>query len=330
MRGLNLPPDITFDKNYAYYATYLESSTKATEKLHFRIGARYDYSTILNDGNMSPRISLWYQLNDRTSLEGSWGIFYQFPDPVSIYSRNIPVNLGANLDIISAEKSAHQIFGIKHIFSHDISAKLQLYNKDLDRLLLPVDETTFAPTNSGIGFSSGFEFILEKEPSDSRFSGVLSYSYGKAKYRSIDSVKWLPFKYDRRHALSVLSNIKIIGNWNLSILGQYSSGFPYTNILGIRNNVSGNGSTSFDFVRAGQFEARLPAFKKIDVRLSYQRQFGGKGMSFYFDVINLTNQKNIHEITWEKKYLTDEVQQATKRVIYMLPIIPSFGVSVRL
>lgn len=324
------PANLTFDKTYNYFATYLESSTKATEKLHFRIGARYDYSTILDDGELSPRFSLWYQLNDRTTLEGSWGIFYQFPDPTSIYSRNIPVNLGANLDIISAEKAAHQILGIEHLFSHDISAKLQLYNKDLDRLLLPIDDRTFAPRNNGIGISRGFEFILEKKPSNSRFSGVVSYSYGNAKYRSVESDRWLPFKYDRRHALSFLYNMKIIGNWNLSILGQYSSGFPITEVLGLRNNLRGDGSTSFAFVRAGQFAARLPAFKKIDARLSYRREFGGKSVSFYLDMINLTNQRNVYEITWEKKWLPDDRQQATKRVIYMLPLIPSFGVSVRM
>jgi len=325
------PQEIDFDKTYHYYATYLESSTKATDKLHLRIGARYDYSTLIDDGELSPRFSIWYKLNDRTTLEGSWGLFYQFPNPIPVYSRNVPVDISANLDIISPEKATHQILSVERTFVDDFSAKLQFYSKDFDRLLLPVDEQTFAPTNSGIGFSRGFEFILEKKSSiDSRFSGVMSYSFGNAKYRSIESEQWLPFKYDRRHALSILSNIKIVGNWNLSILAQYSSGFPFTEVLGLRNNLDFNGNTSFDFVRAGRYEARLPAFKKIDARLSYQRHLGNKGFSFYLEVINLTNQRNVQEITWEKKYLPDNRQKATKRIIYMLPIIPSFGVSFRI
>ncbi|NIR52613.1 TonB-dependent receptor, partial [candidate division KSB1 bacterium] len=124
------PRDIKFDDTYNYYATYLESSTKATEKLHLRIGARYDHSSLIDEGELSPRFSIWYQFNDRTSIEGSWGLFYQYPDPAAVYTRNIPVDLSENLGIISAEKSTHQILSIQHDFSSTLSAKLQLYNKD--------------------------------------------------------------------------------------------------------------------------------------------------------------------------------------------------------
>ncbi|NIR52491.1 hypothetical protein GWO09_29815 [candidate division KSB1 bacterium] len=206
-----------------------------------------------------------------------------------------------------------------------------MYNKDIERLLLPINEETFVPMNNGRGYSRGLEFIFEKKPTQkARFSGILSYAFGNAKFRSIDSDEWLPFKYDRRHALSVLSNVRLFGNWNLSILGQFSTGYPFTDVLGLRNNLNFFGDTSFEFERGARFQTRFPAFKKIDARLSYRHRVGGKAFSFYVDVINITNERNVYEITWEKRYLPDDRQQATKRVIYMLPIIPSLGVSVRL
>jgi hypothetical protein len=325
------PKDIKFDRTYQYYATYFESSAKATEKLHLRIGLRYDYSTLIHEGEMSPRISIWYKLNDRTTLEGSWGLFYQYPNPLTIYTRNVPVDLSANLDLISAEKATHQIIAFERTFGKDLSAKLQVYNKDIDRLLLPIDEKSFLPINNGRGISNGIEFILEKKRSKScRFSGIISYSYGKAKFRSLDSNAWLPFKYDRRHALTVLYNMRLVGNWNISLLGQYSSGLPFTEVLGLRNNLDFDGQTKWVFVRGSRFAVRFPAYKKIDARLSYQRRVGDKAFSFYLDIINVTNQKNIYEITWEKRILPDNKQQATKRTIYMLPLLPSFGVSFKL
>ncbi|MFQ5675595.1 MAG: TonB-dependent receptor plug domain-containing protein, partial [bacterium] len=325
------PNAIGFDQSYRYYATYLESSSKALDNLHCRIGVRYDYSTLIDDGELSPRFNVWYRLTDHLTIEGSWGLFYQFPNPISVYTRNIPVDLSTNLDIISAEKATHQILGVERTFGDKFSAKLQLYDKELDRLLLPIDEQTFAPTNGGSGFSRGLELVFEKKPeSNSRFSGVLSYAFAKAKFHFSGSNTWLPFKYDRRHTFSLLSNIRISSRWQLSIAGQYSSGLPFTDVLGLRNNLDPGGAVSFDFVRGGRFERRLPAFKKIDARLSYQRTLGGKGFSFYLDVVNITNQKNVQEITWERRYLPDNQQQATKRMIYMLPILPSIGVSIKM
>ncbi|MFQ5772079.1 MAG: TonB-dependent receptor plug domain-containing protein, partial [bacterium] len=324
---VEFPRDIDFDKSYSYYATYLESSAKATEKLHLRIGVRYDYSTLINEGELSPRMSIWYQLSDRTTIAGSWGIFYQYPNPITIYTRNVPVDLSSNLDVISAEKATHQIIGIEHTISKNLFAKIQFYNNDIDRLLLPMDENTFLPMNNGRGFSRGFEFILERKPSQrNRISGVLSYAYGNAKFRAHNSDEWLPFKFDRRHALTVLYNMRIVGNWNVSVLGQFSTGFPYTDVLGARNHLD-FGGTYWTFLRGPRFGAHFPAYKKMDIRLSYQHRVGEKAFSFYLDIINLTNQKNIYEITWEKRILPNNERQATKRTIYMLPLIPSFGVS---
>ncbi len=325
------PRDINFDKNHDYYAAFVESSTQASQRLHFRIGARYDYSTLINESEISPRFSMWYQLDDRTTFNGSWGVFYQYPNPMSIYTRNIPVDLSSNLDVISAEKSTHLIGGIERILNDDLTVKLQVYNKDIDRLLLPISTSNFSPTNNGVGYARGFEFVLEKKPTaNNHFNAVLTYSFGKAQFREIDTRKWLPFKYDRRHALTALTNIRLFGKWSLSLLGQYTSGLPFTDVLGLINVAESNGRASWGFVRGQRFQSNFPAYKKVDARISYQSRVKGKHFSFYVDIINLTNEQNLYEITWEKKFVEQDVAQATVRKIYTLPLIPSFGLSFKL
>ncbi|MFQ5649366.1 MAG: TonB-dependent receptor domain-containing protein [bacterium] len=324
------PRDIRFDRNTTTYASYLEANTKASERLHLRIGVRYDYSTLVHEGEISPRFNLWYQLDDKTTVNASWGVFYQYPNPLSIYTRNIPVDLSTNLEVISAEKATHFILGIERMLDDDFTARLNVYNKDIDRLLLPENEFTFAPENSGRGLARGFEFMLEKKPAPQRrISGILSYAYGNARYRTLQSKVWLPFKYDRRHALTALLNVKLFGNWAVSLLGQFATGLPFTDVLGVRTTLNADGTTRWDFVRGDRFQARFPDFKKVDARLSYQSRVGPNRLSFYLDIINLTNEQNLYEITWEKKFLPDETQRGTRRMIYMLPLIPSFGVSFR-
>jgi hypothetical protein len=250
---------------------------------------------------------------------------------MSIYTRNIPVDLSQNLDQISAEKAIHQMLGIEAALHPNWIARLQVYNNDIDRLLLPADEVRYLPRNGGVGFSRGFELILEKKAKNAaRLSGLLSYSHSRAEYRDIDSDEWQPFKYDRRHGLTGLLNLRLVGNWSFSALGQFATGYPFTDVLGMRQRLDGDGSLEWDFVRDQRMGSRFPSIRKLDLRLSYRRIVAGRSFTFYLDLINVTNERNIQEITWEKTYLPDETQQATKRVIYMLPMIPSFGISFKM
>ncbi|MFQ5632561.1 MAG: TonB-dependent receptor plug domain-containing protein, partial [bacterium] len=323
---VEFPRHIDFDKTFRYYAGYLENATQVNPKIHLRVGARYDHSTLLEAGEFSPRFSLWYQLNEKTRIEGSWGIFYQYPDPLMIYTRNAPVDLSADLKAISAEKATHQILSIERTLSDHLLARLQLYYLDFDRLLLPQDYTTFRPANNGRGYSRGFEFILEKKSRKShRISGVMSYAFSSARYFDVHLERWLPFKYHRQHTFTALFNLRIRNDWQFSLLGQIASGLPYTEVLGLRSFITSSGKNDWSFQQGPRLGATLPTYGKIDARLSYQYRAGNKAFSFYFDVINLTNQKNIYEITWEKRILDNNKQEATKRTIFMLPLLPSFG-----
>ncbi len=326
------PGDIDFDRTHRIYAGYLESVTKATDKLHFRIGARYDYSTLVDEGELSPRITAWYALSERTKLEGSWGLFYQVPNPMTVYSRNIAVDLSQNPDVLSAEKATHQIIGVEQRFTQRYSAKAQFYYKAIDRLLLPENETNFTPKNDGRGLAYGLELVLQNKPMpENRVSGVLSYAFGNARFRSEsdDSDQSYPFKYVRRHALMLLGNLRLVGNWNLSVLGQMANGQPYTDVIGIRLQ-TGFSRSIWQFQSGPRFGAQFPDFRKLDARLSYRH--GGRqhmAFEFYLDVINLTNERNIAEITWELRPLPDGKREAIRRQIYMLPRLPSIGLSVR-
>ncbi|MCG8603681.1 hypothetical protein MJD09_01595, partial [bacterium] len=77
-------------------------------------------------------------------------------------------------------------------------------------------------------------------------------------------------------------------------------------------------------------EANFPFFHRLDVRLAYQRRVGHKELTFYLDFINLTDRKNIYDIIWDKEFVEDDgriVQAARKQTFFMLPFVPSLGMS---
>ncbi len=323
MARIESPRRVEFDETSRYSAAFLELSTKASEKLEMRLGARYDHSTLIHNGAVSPRMSMWYQLDEQTSIEGAWGVFYQYPNPLSVYTRSIPVDLSQNLDKLSPEKSTHTLFTLRRQFGGNYHTRLQTYYKDIDHIILPIDEYSFLPSNRGRGRAYGFELIVEKKDLGQDFiTGLITYSYGNAKYRELDTDEWFRFKYDRRHSLNALAQVRLGRGWHFNSLAQFSSGLPFTNVPGVRNYIKRDDSTvSTEFIVGKRNEASLPKYARLDARLSYRHRH----FTFYLDFINVMNRKNIYEIIWSTRFLTNGQQLLSRRELYSLPRLLTLG-----
>ena len=73
-------------RNQTEYALWLQDKWTPRRRLTFDFGARYDYSTLSHDSNVSPRFGFAYVLTDdnRTLLRGGVGLFYD----------KVPLNVG--------------------------------------------------------------------------------------------------------------------------------------------------------------------------------------------------------------------------------------------
>jgi hypothetical protein len=171
-----------------------------------------------------------------------------------------------------------------------LSASLELYHLDIDRLLVTEDRETFEPFNQGRGVLQGVELVVEKRPSGPQgTSGLISYSLGSSSYHNIKDKndKWVPFNYDRRHALTVWLNQNLRSHWSLGLLWRYATGLPYTDVLGIRITEYERGKTTWDFIRGPRNERRFPGYQRLDLRLSYQVRSGERSCFLYLDFLKL-------------------------------------------
>jgi hypothetical protein len=319
----------------------LENTAELSKKVQMRLGLRYDYSTLYKEGELSHRLSVLYKLDEATTIEGAWGDFYQFPDPLTLSIRDQPLEIGANRDVVSAEKATHKVMSFKRKLNPALSASLELYHLDIDRLLVTEDRETFEPFNQGRGVLQGIELVLESRPSDPKGNsglkrpplsgGLISYSYGSSLYHNIrdKNHEWIPFNYDRRHALTVWYNQSLGKRWRLSLLWRYATGLPYTDVLGIRITEYERGKSNWDFIRGPRNARRFPAYQRLDLRLSYQILSGERSFLFYLDLINVYNHKNVYNLVWAKTPVQDGatiVRVAERRTLYMLPFLPTVGI----
>ncbi|MEN3038664.1 MAG: TonB-dependent receptor [Candidatus Kryptonium sp.] len=198
------------------------------------------------------------------------------------------------------------------------------------------DSVTAIPVNEGDGTAYGIEvFIEKKQTRNSKIHGWLTYSFSVAR-RKIYYVE-LPFIFDQRHTVNIVLNWKISRKFDLSLTWMYGSNYPYTEPIGVKPRIFVSDTAvkimtikdkvvlDIDYGGLKNFlNSRKPPYHRLDVRITYNSRFWGADWSFYLDVMNIYNRKNV--VAYDFSISNGEIK---RRPVTMLPILPTLGISVR-
>ncbi|HEX9187186.1 MAG TPA: TonB-dependent receptor [Vicinamibacteria bacterium] len=212
---------------------------------------------------------------------------------------------------------------------------------------IPADPiVTSFPVNGSTGTSYGVDVLLQRRPSPgARVTGWASYSWGRAEREEYG--RRLPFEYDRRHAASLVGSWRIGPKWELGATLRAFSGFPRTPVLGLR--VSADETEEGRYVPALDAEgryvyetasggvsnlntSRLPAFFRLDLRLSWKPRGDAGRWLFYLDVINATSRQNVGQV--DPRLEHDPASALDEPRLFFeetaaIPFLPSVGVRFR-
>ncbi len=212
---------------------------------------------------------------------------------------------------------------------------------------------TSTPGNDGRGRSSGVELYVARRATSAstRLTGWMSYETGRAETTSYG--RTYRSDYDRPHAFSLVTSYRLSRRLELATTIRAQSGFPDSEPIGLR--VSGiedqldadhDGNTgeivperdrgglpvwvidygSTDALNVG----RLPAFARVDMRLSYTPGGEQSRWHFYLEVINLLNRENASRLRANLEFdPNSDRPRLTRMSDISLPRLPSFGVRFR-
>jgi hypothetical protein len=212
---------------------------------------------------------------------------------------------------------------------------------------VPTDpQITSVPENGSGGRSWGVDvFVVRRPAPGSRLGGWVSYTYASAQREEYG--RSLPFEYDRPHSVTLVGSFRFSSRWELAATLRASSGFPRTPVVGLR--VAADETDDGRLVPALDAEgryvyetslggvenlssARLPAFVRLDLRLSWKPRGAAGRWQLYLDVINATNRKNAGQIASTLEYdpasTVDQPRLVEERAA-AIPFLPSFGVRFR-
>ncbi|MGB3778251.1 MAG: TonB-dependent receptor [Tunicatimonas sp.] len=337
----NASTDTTFNNQNFVVATnaeaYVEDEISVTRQLSANAGLRA--SGFWVDGaayaNLQPRLALRYLVNSGLSLKASYTYMTQYLHLLTNSSLGLPTDLWVSTtENVAPQRSEQVAAGIaKSLVRNTLDVSVEGYYKRMRNLITYRDGASFLFQNgetwenkvvAGNGDAYGVELFFNKK--QGRITGWLGYtlSWTNRWFDAIDGGQPFPFRYDRRHDVSLLVNYHLPKDRTLSLTFVYNTGNA-VNVPTAR--YSGISPPGWDYEDAYQTpfndrvlldrrnNYRMPAYHRLDV--SYQRRKETKRLNhrtWIFSLYNAYNRLNPYFL-----YETDgKLKQYS-----LFPVIPS-------
>lgn len=304
-----------FNSYKSDYSAFAEVNYTIADRLIINPGIRYDFNEISRTDYISPRFSGSYRLNPFISINFATGIFYQSPE-MSIVASNIN---GINL---KDEKAIHYIIGANIYLSNDLKLTCETYYRSLNSLIVKPDRTRNYFSNSGKGWTGGFDLSLVKRLTDN-FYGQINYSYSQSKRNDNNGEGEYNYDFNQPHIFNILAGYQLNDEWSFSAKWKYASGRPMDAYI-IHKDIFNNP----DFIRyskeiTAKNSNRYNDFHTLNIRVDYRKQFAARfAVVAFLDIINLYGNKN--------ENISKFIEKTGKTDLIGMEMLPTFGFKIEM
>lgn len=312
----------------AQISFYAQDEWRFNERWIFQFGARVEYQDLSKHTTFGPRMNARYNIDDLSSVKFASGVYYQYLMAVPAGADNgfspfdiwIPIN-----EKMNPSRSIDFVLGYENRYFEGISISLETYYKMFKEVLYFKNEITYTKDVSelffvGKGDAFGGEVFVQKKLG--QWTGTIGYTLAWT-YRQFDLLnrgeRFQP-KYDRRHDLSMTANYQLDEKWKFSAVFTYSTGQAYT--TGVARYELNPFGAPIEFTLPGKlFNQRLAPYHRMDVSVTKQTSFFGLEGSWYFQIYNVYNHRNV----WFRQF-DNSKNPAEITDVKLLPILPTFGI----
>jgi len=266
-----------------------------------------DYSSIMSNplSQLSPRISLEYSLNTKSSLSTSIAKYYQLPAYTILgYKDNLDILVNKQNEV-SYFNAWHFVTGYQYQINKFVQLKTEGFYKVYDKYPFSVkDNISLANLGSDFGVigntevlsnsqgrSYGFEFSAQQKLTD-KFFGFLSYTYVRSEFQDMTN-QFIPSSWDNKHILNITSGYKLPRNWEVGAKFRLLGGAPYTpydvDLSSLQSVWDINQQGVLDYGSLN--EERLNTTHGLDIRFDKKWYFKKWSLNAYIDLQNAYNFK---------------------------------------
>ena len=302
---LNFNSELNFIKSSLFGQV---SKKLMNNKLVASLGIRTDHNSYSKQmanplKQLSPRFSLAYALNEKSSLNFNVGQYFQLPAYTVMGYRNSSNELINKNNSITYINNKHLVFGIETNPGNFSKVTLEGFYKKYDNYpLLIGDSVSLANlggdfgvigneevTSISEGRSYGVEFLAQKKLNKS-FYGIISYTWVRSEFKDKND-EYKPSAWDNQHIISITGGLKLKKDWEIGMRFRFSGGAPYTPY----DTLNSSYTSVWDVNSFGVFDydnlngRRLKSNHGLDIRIDKKWYWKKVTLNLYLDIQNLYN-----------------------------------------
>ena len=324
------------------HAVYIEDDFKISDQLKVNAGLHYSGFAVNEKyyPSLQPRLSARYLIGTDISLKASYAHMAQFIHLLTNSGIGMPTDLWVpSTDKIEPQYSSQVVLGVAKTLDKRYEFSLEGYYKKMRNLIeykegasfLNVDKNWENKVTTGDGWSYGVEAFIQKKAGNT--TGWLGYtlSWTNRQFAALNFGEIFPYKYDRRHDLSLaithkftkrieLSGAWVFGTGNAITLpvAQYAEGWDGLNHFYPQYQED----WYFDKVSvySDRNEYRMPAYHRMDLSISFFKETSWGERRWVVGVYNLYNRQNpfFVDIGYD-----EETQKMVYKQYSLFQLIPS-------
>ncbi len=323
------------------FGLYVEDDLKIGA--HFQANIGVHASAFNVDGktyySAQPRLGMLYHLPLDISLKASFATMTQYIHLLTNEGLGLPTDLWVpTTKKIIPEQSWQTGLGIAKTFNEQYEFSIEGYYKKMHNLVSYVEGASFLAGQGssdwqdrvaqGQGDAYGLEVFLQKKTGD--FTGWIGYTLSKTnrQFDEINGGKPYPFKYDRRHDLSIVLAYDITDKISASAVWVYGTGNAIT-LPESRHNAYfpiNNPWSNFVYGQAEVDRAvskngyRMSPYHRLDVSIDFRKKRKYWEETIVIGAYNAYSRVNPF-------FINDEYRLGQRKIVQygLFPIIPSLS-----
>ena len=324
--------------NSGEMAFYIGDDYDASDKFSLYYGVRVPIFSASGKtySFIEPRITAKLSAGANASVKLSYTQMNQFLHLIPSSTAGLPTDIWVPSSNKTKPQSSTQyaIGYFRNFKDNVIETSVEVYYKKMNnqvlfgegkRLLVNINLDSIL--TYGKGESYGAEFFVKKNTG--KLTGWISYTLSRTtqQFNELNFGKEFPFKYDRRHVVSIAASYQLTKRWILSAVFVYSSGVAFTVPTGRISTL--NSASIFEgnyYAYDARNNYRLAPYHRLDISASnkkvakifkkkYEREWS-------FGLYNAYSRQNPYFIYFDIDALTTK---PTAKQVSLLPIIPSIS-----
>ena len=292
-----------------------------------------------------PRLSARFDLGGSWALKAGYSRMAQYIHKLASGSMGMPtdhwVPITRNIRPVTSDQ-----FNVGCVYSGQAGWEFSAdaYLKEMDAVLEYKDAAMASAGGAdwdrsvamGHGRAYGIELLARK--TEGNTTGWIAYTLGKSdrifRDGSVNNGKWFPYRYDRRHVLTLCANHKFSGRVDLSAVWNFASGAAMTMPTRTTAVVGYDGRVDYTSYVPARGNFRLPPSHRLDLSVNLRKHKLHGERIWNFGIYNVYARRNPNMVNYDvygNNYHDNESFFAKVRVkkYSFLIFVPSFNYTYR-